>query len=143
MSDGQDKRKKSQDKSLKKNPNKDKINMEEKKNDLCERLFEFAVRVIEFLKTLPYSRENKTIRTQLSKSACSSGANYEESQGGSSKADFLNKVRISLREMRESNYWLRIIRRTVKEVNISELDYLIKESAELKNILGSIVQKSR
>jgi len=56
--------------------------VEEKKNDLCERLFEFAVRVIEFLKTLPYSPENKTIRTQLSKSACSSGANYEESQGG-------------------------------------------------------------
>jgi len=115
----------------------------EKKNDLCERLFEFAVRVIEFLKTLPYTPENKIIRTQLSKSAASSGANYEESQGGSSKADFTNKVRISLREMRESNYWLRIIKRTVTEVNISELDYLIKESSELKKILGSIVQKSR
>ena len=109
--------------------------MEEKKNDLCERLFEFAVRVIEFLKTLPYSPENKTIRTQLSKSACSSGANYEESQGGSSKADFSNKVRISLREMRESNYWLRIIKRTVTEVNNSEVDYLIKESYELKTFL--------
>lgn len=117
--------------------------MEEKKNDLCERLFEFAVRVIEFLKTLPYSPENKTIRTQLSKSACSSGANYEKSQGGSSKADFSNKVRISLREMRESNYWLRIIKRTVKEVNMTDLDFLIKESGELKNILGSIVQKTR
>ncbi len=45
--------------------------------------------------------------------------------------------------MRESNYWLRIIKRTVKEVNIQELDYLIQESGELKNILGSIVQKSR
>jgi four helix bundle protein len=115
----------------------------EKKNDLCERLFEFAVAVIEFLKTLHYSPENKTIRTQLSKSACSSGANYEESQGGSSKADFSNKVRISLREMRESNYWLRIIKRTITEINISQLDYLIKESAELKSILGSIVQKTR
>jgi four helix bundle protein len=77
-----------------------------KKNDLCERLFEFAVRVIEFLKMLPYSPENKTIRTQLSKSACSSGANYEEAQSGSSKADFSNKVRIALREMRESNFKL-------------------------------------
>ncbi|MGD0582949.1 MAG: four helix bundle protein [Bacteroidales bacterium] len=115
----------------------------EKKNDLSERLFEFAVRVIEFLRTLPYSPENKTIRSQLSKSACSTGANYEESQSGSSKADFVNKVRISLREMRESNYWLRIINRTVKEVNIEELDYLINESAELKKILGSIVQKTR
>ena len=117
--------------------------MEEKKNDLCDRLFEFAVKVIEFLKTLPYSPENKTIRTQLSKSACSSGANYEESQSGSSKADFTNKVRISLREMRESNYWLRIIKRTVKEVDPSEIDFLITESGELKKILGSIVQKSR
>ena len=115
----------------------------EKKKDLCERLFEFAVKVIEFLKTLPYSPENKTIRTQLSKSACSSGANYEESQSGSSKRDFTNKVRISLREMRESDYWFRIIKRTVTEVNNEQLDFLIKESGELKKILGSIVQKSR
>jgi four helix bundle protein len=92
---------------------------------------------------LPYSPENKTIRTQLSKSACSAGANYEESQGGSSKADFSNKVRISLREMRELNYWLRIIMRTVAEINKSDIDYLIKESAELKKILGSILQKTR
>ncbi len=113
------------------------------RNNLTERLFEFAVKVIDFLKTLPYSPENKTIRSQLSKSACSSGANYEESQSGSSKADFTNKVRISLREMRESNYWLRIIKRTVAEINHTELDFLIKESYELKNILGSIVQKSR
>ncbi len=117
--------------------------MVETKNDLCDRLFEFAVRVIEFLKTLPYSPENKTIRSQLSKSACSSGANYEESQSGSSRADFSNKVRISLREMRESNYWLRIIKRTVQDINVEELDFLVKESGELKNILGSIAQKSR
>jgi hypothetical protein len=45
--------------------------------------------------------------------------------------------------MKESNYWLRIIKRTVKEVNGTELDYLIKESEELKKILGSIVQKTR
>ncbi len=114
-----------------------------RRNDLCDRLFEFAVASIEFLKTLPYSPENKTIRTQLSKSACSSGANYEEAQAGSSKADFTNKVRISLREMRESNYWLRIIKRTVKEINLDQLDYLIKESGELKNILGAIMQKTR
>ena len=107
-----------------------------KNNDLCERLFEFAVRVIKFLKDLPYSPENMTIRIQLSKSACSSGANYEEAQSGSSKADFTNKVRISLREMRESNYWLRIIKRTVPDVKKDDIDYLINESSELKNILG-------
>jgi four helix bundle protein len=75
--------------------------MEEKKNDLCERLFEFAVRVIEFLKTLPYSPENKTIRTQLSKSACSSGANYEESQGGE-----LNLLPPEIKKL--SDIWLKL-----------------------------------
>jgi hypothetical protein len=44
--------------------------------------------------------------------------------------------------MRESNFWLRIIKRTVTEINISELDYLINESGELKKILGSIIRKS-
>jgi len=95
------------------------------------------------LPTLPYTPENKILRSQLAKSSASSGANYEESQGGSSKADFTNKVRISLREMRESNYWLRIIKRTIKDINANELDYLVNESSELKKILGSIVQKSR
>jgi hypothetical protein len=45
--------------------------------------------------------------------------------------------------MRESNYWLRIAKRTIREIDISEIDFLIRESFELKSILGSIVQKCR
>lgn len=78
------------------------------------------------------------------KSATSSGANYEEAQAGSSRADFSNKTRIALREMRESNYWLRIINGIVENPSADkELSWLIQESKELKNILGSIVQKTR
>jgi len=114
------------------------------KNELTQRLFKFAVRTIKFLKTLPDVPEIKIIRYQLIKSSTSSGANYEESQAGSSKADFTNKVRISLREMRESNYRLRIIKEIVDKVyDINELEWLINESLELKKILGAIVQKSR
>ena len=112
------------------------------KNDLEQRLFEFAIRTIQFLRLLPISTEYNVIKYQLTKSATSSGANYEEAQAGSSKADFTNKVRISLREMRESNYWLRIIEGINTEQN-NELHYLIQESKELKLILGAIVQKSR
>lgn len=111
-------------------------------NDLGKRLFGFSVRTIKYLRTLPDNTEFKVIRYQLTKSSTSSGANYEEAQAGSSKADFNNKVRISLREMRESNYWLRIIK-GVSEFEQEELSILIKESDELKNILGSIVQKTR
>jgi len=113
-------------------------------NDLEKRLFAFAIRTIEYLRKLPDLAEFKVIKYQLTKSSTSSGANYEEAQAGSSKADFNNKTRISLREMRESNYWLRIINGIIKDKNIDdELSFLIKESNELKNILGSIVQKTR
>jgi len=116
--------------------------MEFGKNDLDIRLFNFAIDTIKFLRTLTPSSELNVIKYQLTKSATSSGANYEESQAGSSKLDFTNKVRISLREMRESNYWLRILKGITEEPN-PELEMLIQESKELKLILGAIVQKSR
>lgn len=112
-------------------------------NELQNRLFDFAVRVLKFLPNLPKTIELGVIRHQLAKSASSAGANYEESQAGSSRADFINKVRISLREMRESNYWLRLISSTLNEkANSVELSVLLKESDELKKILGAIVAKS-
>ena len=83
------------------------------------------------------------VRYQLAKSSTSAGANYEEAQAGSSKPDFNNKVRISLREMRESNYWLRVIKATLPKSKFEdELNYLIDESEQLKKILGSIVTKT-
>jgi four helix bundle protein len=113
-------------------------------NDLSDRLFVFSVKTIEYIRNLPDNPEYKIIKYQLTKSATSSGANYEESQAGSSKADFINKVRISLREMRESNYWLRLLKAIGKNnKNDKELKFLIKESNELKNILGAIVKKTR
>ena len=114
-------------------------------NDLENRLFIFSVNTIKFIRKLPNTAEYKVIKYQLAKSATSSGANYEEAQAGSSKADFTNKVRIALREMRESNYWFRLINEIDDKniVNENELTRLIKESLELKNILGAITQKSR
>lgn len=111
-------------------------------NDLENRLFDFGIRVIKYLRKQPNTIEFKIIKNQLIKSSTSSGANYEESQAGSSKPDFSNKVRISLREMRESNYWLRVIA-GISEESDTELNFLINESKELKLILGSIMQKTR
>ena len=114
-------------------------------NELMDRLFKFAVEVITLTRKLPNFSEIKAIKYQLIKSATSSGANYEEAQAGSSKADFINKVQISLKEMRESNYWLRIINSSfdLTPNQLSKLEFLIKESNELKKILGSIIVKSK
>ena len=111
--------------------------------NLNDRLFKFAVKILRFLPKLPKTTEMSVVRYQLAKSSSSVGANYEESQAGSSKPDFNNKVRISLREMRESNYWLRIIKATLNDNKLNEdLNYLIDESDQLKKILGSIVTKT-
>jgi four helix bundle protein len=111
--------------------------------DLKDRLFNFAVRTIKYLRNLPNTPEYTTIRYQLSKSSNSAGANYEEAQAASSRADFNNKVKISLKEMRESNYWYRVIYATVPDdLKTDELVFLLNESGELKKILGSIAAKT-
>lgn len=113
-----------------------------RKNDLNDRLFKFSVNVLTLLKKLDKSESSRLFRYQLGKSATSSGANYEESQAGISRADFINKVKIALKEMRESNYWLRLLYEVNEVPNLkSEIDNLTKESEELKKILGSIVNR--
>ena len=113
-----------------------------KQNDLLERTFVFGIDCLKFLRQLPNDYEYRLIRFQLGKSATSLGANYEESQAGSSRADFKNKCRISLREARESNYWLRVIN-ALEDKPDETLEKLLKESAELKNIFGAILNNTK
>ena len=114
--------------------------MTEFRNDLQKRLFQFAVNVILLIRKLPKGKDYDVISYQLVKSSTSSGANYEEGQGAVSKADFANKIGISLKEMRESNYWIRMIV-TITEDN-REWVVLEKESGELMKILGKIFSLS-
>jgi len=110
-------------------------------NDLQKRLFNFAVDVIKVLRNLRNSADLNSIKFQLTKSSGSSGANYEEAQAAESRIDFGHKVNISLKEMRESNYWLRLLQAIIPE-NV-EIIRLVNESGELKLILGSIRAKIR
>ncbi len=119
---------------------KDEGKSEDIKKDLEERTFKFAVDVIKFLKGIKYSKENDVIKYQLAKAATSIGSNYEEAQGAYSRDDFKYKICICVREIRESSYWLRIIK-AADIVNNNILDCLIKESMELKKIFSSIMKK--
>ncbi len=69
-------------------------------NELQHRLLKFAIDVIKEVRSLPRNIEYKIICNQVIKSATSVGANYEEAQGAVSKADFINKIGISLKEIR-------------------------------------------
>jgi len=110
------------------------------RNDLQIRLFKFSVSVIKEVRHLPEAKEYKVVSYQLLKSATSVGANYEEAQGAVLRADFSNKIGISLKEIRESNYWIRILIEIMNTKN--NWTTLEKESKELMNILGSIYSKT-
>ncbi|MBD3295908.1 MAG: four helix bundle protein [Candidatus Omnitrophica bacterium] len=88
---------------------------------------------------MPYKKEADVIRYHLARSATSIGANYEESQTAFSNEDFKFKLSICFKESKETNYWLRLIQATGLMFN-NDLQLLIKESEELKNIFGKIVK---
>jgi four helix bundle protein len=110
------------------------------KNDLQSRLFSFAVQAILLVRILPKGKEYDVISWQFLKSSSSCGANYEEAQGAVSRADFSNKMAIVLKEIRESNYWIKIIIAITD--NKDEWIKLGKESFELMNIVGCIRAKT-
>ena len=110
------------------------------KNELQQRLFQFSVKIILLIRKLPKTKEYDIISYQLIKSSSSSGANYEEAQAAVSRSDFANKIGISLKEMRESSYWIKLIIPTLD--NNKEWIEIHNESRELMKILGSIYTKT-
>ena len=84
-------------------------NNKEFAKELENRTREFAVRIISLSCTLPNTPEARVIRTQMTKSGTSIGANYREVNRARSKADFKNKITICESEASETQYWLEVI----------------------------------
>ena len=116
------------------------MNTETRKKDLTERLLRFAVDVVLYLRTVKNTIETVDTKRQLIKASTSSGANYEEGQGSPTKPDARTKIGISLKEMRESNFFLHFFYE-LKLGDLNQCKYLVNESSELKKILASIINK--
>lgn len=114
----------------------------EKPPKIQERAFEFACRIVRLHRTL--LRKGPTARklaNQLLSCGTSVGANLEEAEAGQSKPDFISKCRISLKEARESLYWLRLFAGT-DIVKQDQLAPLIQEAREIVAILTTIVRNA-
>jgi four helix bundle protein len=113
----------------------------QKPYDLRERLFNFAcviVRLVQHLHTKgPIA---VSLSDQILRAANSAGANYEEADDGSSAADTLAKRRITLRELKETNFRLRVLRSTGYLTSVH--DPVIQESLELKRIVAKVIRNS-
>jgi len=115
--------------------------MSEPPQEIGQRAFAFAVRVVKLCRAM----EKKpgvswTLANQLLRSGTSVGANLEESKGGQSRADYLSKVSIALKEARETHYWLRLL--VASEVIAeSQLEPMLDECNQITAILTTIVKK--
>ena len=107
---------------------------------LEKRTIKFAIEIINFSTSLPNTTESFVLKNQLTKSGTSIGANYREANRSRSPKDFKNKIKISLGEASETDYWLEIIEE-LKWVNESAIFDLRKEAKELLAIFTSIAHK--
>jgi len=115
----------------------------ERKYDLEERLIKFAVAILELVDMLPNTRAGNHIAGQIVKSGTSPAPNYGEAQGAESRKDFIHKMRIGLKELRETFVWLKIIRLR-KMINAKEkIEWLLRECEELISIFVSSVKTAR
>ena len=116
----------------------------EKKYDLEDRLIEFAVSVIELVESLPNTKSANHLGGQLLRSGTSPSLNYGEAKSGESKNDFIHKMKVCLKELRESYNCLRIIQRAKISPDEQLVIYLINECNELISIfVKSIVTATK
>lgn len=100
---------------------------------LLDKSLEFASKVVLFYEEFSQSRKDTTIAKQFLRSATSIGANINEAVYGNSKADFIAKLHISLKETGESIYWLTLLKRT-KLIDY-DFDRLLSLAEEIKRML--------
>jgi len=108
------------------------------RTNLSERLLDFAASSIKLTVKLKITAVRRYMTNQLMCAASSSGANYEEACGAESKADFIHKVQLVLKELRESLYWLRLVERT-SLISCDELKALEDEANEFTKIIAKSV----
>jgi len=106
----------------------------EKKYDLEERLIDFAVRIMDLVETLPNTRAGNHVAGQLVRCGTSPAPNYGEAQSAESRSDFIHKVKIVHKELRETNVWLQIIHRRRMTRSGDQTKSLIAECNELISI---------
>ena len=111
------------------------------KHICAEKSFEFAVRIVNLCKILRHERREYTLSKQLLRSGTSIGANISEAQHAQSRADFLSKMNISLKETTETRYWLRLLEAT-EYLTKTEFSSIDRDCAELEKILvASVITK--
>jgi four helix bundle protein len=111
----------------------------ERRFDLEERLLEYAVRIIRLVDALPGTRTGRHVADQLLRCGTSPLANHGELQGAESRRDFIHKLGICLKEIREARRWLRLVHR-VPLLAPTKIDPLLVETEALIKIFSASIR---
>ncbi len=111
--------------------------------DLEDRLIDFAVQIIHLAESLPKTKVGKHIAGQLIRCGTSPAPNYGEAQSAESRSDFIHKMKISLKELRETRVWLIMIERAKLIKAVSKLESLVKENNELISIFVTSINTAK
>jgi len=111
--------------------------------DLEERLIDFAVRIIRTAESLPKTKVGNHIAGQLIRCGTSPAPNYGEAQSAESRSDFIHKMKVSLKELRETRIWLLMLVKASLVKPVSKLEPLIKENNELISIFVQSVKTAK
>ena len=113
-----------------------------KENILIDKSIDFAARIIKLRKFLEEKQKEHIISKQIVRSGTSIGANIHEAQYGNSKADFIAKLHISLKETAETEYWLRLLNKS-EYVDEKLFKSLLDDCLELKKLLISSINTAK
>ncbi len=116
------------------------MSKDERTFDLEERLIDFAVRIIRITESLPKTKVGNHIAGQLIRCGTSPAPNYGEAQSAESRSDFIHKMKICLKELRETKVWLKMIVRAKLMKPASKLEPLVNENDELISIFVSSIR---
>ena len=108
--------------------------------DLEERLMEFAVRVIRVTESMNRSSAGVDVADQLLRSATSPYGHHGEAEGAESRDDFVHKLRICYKELREARRWLRLVQRTPLVKKPELLAAIVTEAEELVRIFAASIR---
>lgn len=113
-----------------------------KENVIQKKSYSFAVKMVKLYQHLSSEKREFVLSKQLLRSGTSIGANVEEAIGGQSRKDFYAKLSIAYKEVRESNYWIRLLNDT-NYLSNEETIPLLRDSEEILKIIGSIQKTIR
>jgi four helix bundle protein len=113
------------------------------KFDLEKRVIDFSIDIIDIVESLPNTRVGNHIGNQMVRSGTSPAANYGEAQSAESRSDFIHKMRVSLKELRETRIWLLIIQRKDMIKQAIMLGQVLKENCELIAIFAASVKTAK